>query len=187
MAVLEKSYQKLAAWYLRKMEQEARFYLSCFDERIRTRTLPPLLDAERCGIGKRQFSIAPDGGLYPCVQFVTTESVPEFLIGHVSTGLDERCKTHVCSCAEAPKPECSGCTLQDRCSTWCACINFASTGSVTQASPVACRHEQILMPVVDAVAEKLWKNGSRWFVHKHYNQMYPMVSQLELALDLESA
>jgi hypothetical protein len=52
---------------------------------------------------------------------------------------------------------------------------------------VACRHEQILMPVVDAVAEKLWKNGSRWFVHKHYNQMYPMVSQLELALDLESA
>ena len=182
MRRLEKSYRRLAAWYRKKMEREDRFYLSCFDERIRTRTLPPLLPAERCGIARRQFSIAPDGELYPCVQFVTTEKIPEFMIGHVRHGLDQACASHLHACSETPKAECSGCALQERCSTWCACINFASTGSITAASPVACHHEQILMPIVDELANRLWKAGNHWFLHKHYNPAYSLFSQLEISL-----
>ncbi len=182
MRRLEKSYRRLSAWYWEKMQDEARFYLSCFDERIRTRTLAPLQPAERCGIARRQFSIAPDGELYPCVQFVTTEKVPAFLIGHVGAGLDRDCAGHLHACSEAPKPECAGCALHDRCSTWCACINFASTGSITAASPVACHHEQILMPIVDDLANRLWKSGNRWFLHKHYNPAYSLFSQLEISL-----
>ena len=49
--------------------------LRFFDERIRTRTFKPLSAHERCHIGDRQFSIAPDGALYPCIQFVTTEGL----------------------------------------------------------------------------------------------------------------
>lgn len=182
MKTLSKSYKQLASWYKERMKTESRFYLSCFDERIRSHTLPPLQASERCGIGRRQFSIAPDGELYPCVQFVTTEKVPEFMIGHVREGLNRGCAAHLHACSETPKPECSGCSLQERCSTWCACINFASTGTITQASPVACHQEQLLMPIVDELAGKLWRDGNRWFLHKHYNPAYSLFSQLEISL-----
>lgn len=183
---LKKSYQKLAAWYLELMKKERRFYLSCFDERIRTRTQAPPLPSERCGIGKRQFSIAADGELYPCVQFVSAHTVPEFLIGHVLTGLDEECKEHIHCASETEKKECAGCAIKERCGTWCACINYASTGTVTQASPVACWHEHVLMPIADEVANQLWRSGSRWFVHKYYNPGYHFFSQAELLLDEET-
>ncbi len=51
MKTLEKSYRELAKWYAQKMKVEERFYLSCFDERIRTRTLKPLAPQERCLFG----------------------------------------------------------------------------------------------------------------------------------------
>lgn len=180
MKKLEASYKQLAKWYEQKMKVEERFYLSAFDERIRTRTLEPLATNERCHLGYRQFSIAPDGELYPCIQFVTTEKIPEFMIGHVNEGFNESCRNYISSASEAVKPECSGCKLQERCSSWCACINFMSTGTIKKASPIVCHHERLLMPIVDEVANRLWKKRSRMFVHKHYNPDHPVISHLEL-------
>jgi len=54
-----------------------------------------------------------------------------------------------------------------------------STGTIQKASPVVCHHERILMPIVDEVANRLWKKRSRMFVHKHYNEDYPIISHLE--------
>ena len=180
MHVLEKSYRKIASWYEQKMRDNQRFYLSCFDERIRSHTQGPPHVEERCNLGFRQFSIAPDGALYPCVQFVTTETLPEFMIGHVlHGGFDENCRQHLHSCSEKPKDACNACALQGRCASWCSCINFASTGTVTQASPVVCYHERTLMPLVDAMANRLWRKRNRLFLHKHYNPLYPMIDYLE--------
>ncbi|MDX2071627.1 MAG: radical SAM protein [Haliscomenobacter sp.] len=177
---LEKSYHKLAHWYEEKTQQNQRFYLSCFDERIRSHTQGPPGRDERCNLGQRQFSIAPDGALYPCIQFVTTETLPEFMIGHVlHGGFDENCREHLHSCSEKPKDACSTCALQGRCASWCSCINFASTGTVTQASPVVCYHERTLMPLVDAMANRLWRKRNQQFLHKHYNPLYPMIDYLE--------
>jgi len=184
MRVLEKSYLRLADWYEKRMNEGKRFYLSCFEERVRSHTQAPLVSDERCSLAYRQFSIAPDGALYPCVQFVTTEGVPEFMIGHLlHGGFDESCRRHVHNCSEAPKAECSGCSLQGRCASWCACINYASTGTVTAASPVVCHHEQMLMPIVDALANRLWKKRNNMFIHKHYNPAYPMIDYLEQAME----
>ena len=182
MAVLEKSCHELADWYEQKMRQNERFYLSAFDERIQTHTLPPLEPHERCMAGHRQFSIAPDGELYPCIQFVTTEKVPEFMIGHVLHGFDENCRSHLSCASERQKPECAGCALQGRCSSWCSCINFASTGSIERVSPVVCHYERMLLPIVDKMANRLWRKRNRMFVHKHYNPVYPVISHLELTI-----
>lgn len=180
MQVLEQGYRQLARWYEAKMLQNARFYLSCFEERIRSHTQGPVSSQDRCNLGFRQFSIAPDGALYPCIQFVTTEGVPEFMIGHVlHGGFDESCRQHLNGCSEAPKPECSGCALQDRCASWCACINYASTGTITKASPVVCHHERHLLPIVDAMANRLWRKRNQMFLHKHYNPAYPLIDFLE--------
>lgn len=180
MKLLTRSYEQLAKWYEQKMMKQERFYLSCFDERIRTRTFEPIATHERCHLGYRQFSIAPDGELYPCIQFVTTEKIPEFMIGHVNDGFNEACRNYITSASEKEKPECSGCQLKSRCSSWCACINYMSTGSIEKASPVVCQHERLLMPIADKVANRLWKKRSQLFVHKHYNPLYPVISHLEI-------
>lgn len=180
MHALGRAYRRLAEWYTQRMQRGERFYLSCFDERVQSRTKAPPDESERCSLGYRQFSIAPDGALYPCIQFVTTEGVPEFMIGHLlHGGFDEACRGHIHGCSEAPKPECQGCAIQSRCASWCACINYASTGTVTAASPVVCYHEQVLMPIVDAMANKLWKQRNRMFLHKFYNPAYTMIDYLE--------
>ena len=179
---LKSSYKQLAKWYEGKMLAEERFYLSFFDERIRTRTYKPLAAHERCHVAGKHFSIAPDGALYPCIQFVTTEGRPEFIIGHVNEGFDNACKQHIHQASEKEKPECNGCTLEARCSKWCSCINFASTGTIDQASPIACYNERILMEIVDKTADRLWKKRSNMFVHKHYNPDYPIIAHLEANL-----
>jgi uncharacterized protein len=180
MKTLEKSYKELAKWYENKTKGQERFYLSCFDERIKSRTQTPIEPHERCLIGYRQFSIAPDGELYPCIQFVTTEKLPEFMLGHVRSGFSEEARHYFAFHSEKQKKECTGCALLERCSSWCACINYQSTGSIEKASPIVCHHEQMLMPIVDKVANRLWKKREMMFVHKHYNPIYPIVSHLEI-------
>ena len=182
MKAMELSYKKLAKWYEEKINQNERFYLSAFDERIRTHTLPPLENHERCLIGQRQFSIAPDGELYPCIQFVTTEKLPEFMIGHVLHGFNENCRSYFTEASEKEKPECGGCALKKRCSSWCACVNYMSTGSIEKASPVICHYERMLLPIVDKMANRLWRKRNRLFVHKHYNPAYPIISHLEITV-----
>jgi len=180
--ILKKSYQKLSKWYIDKMKKNERFYLSFFDERIRSRTYKPIAANERCLIGTKQFSIAPNGELYPCIQFVKTDSLPEFLIGHVNSGFDAACQNHLHSLSEKEKPECRGCKLETRCSKWCSCINFMSTGRIDQASPIVCYNEKILIEIVDRTADKLWKSRNNPFIHKHYNEDYNIISHFEITL-----
>ena len=182
-SVLKKSHQQLSRWYIKRMKENERFYLSFFDERIRSRTYKPIEACERCLIGStKQFSIAPNGELYPCIQFVKTHSLPEFMIGHISTGFDTSCQQYIHHLSEKEKPECSGCKLESRCSKWCSCINFMSTGRIDQASPIVCYNEKILIEIVDKTADKLWKSRNIHFLHKHYNEDYPIISHFEITL-----
>jgi len=180
--ILKKSYKKLSKWYIEKMQKNERFYLSFFDERIRSRTYKPIAANERCLIGTKQFSIAPNGELYPCIQFVKTESLPEFMIGHVNSGFDTACQSYLNDLSEKEKPECKGCKLESRCSKWCSCINFMSTGRIDQASPIVCYNEKILIEIVDKTADKLWKKRNNPFIHKHYNEDYNVISHFEITV-----
>lgn len=181
MDVLEKNYRRIAAWYEQKVRAGQRFWLSSVDERIRSHTHRPPVPEELCSMGGRQFSIAPDGAIYPCIQFVKTEGLPEFMIGHVlDGGFDAACRGHLQRCAGAEKPECRGCALHNRCSTHCACINFATTGRVDRASPVACHFEQRVLPIIDGLAARLFAGRNRMFLHKHYNPVYPILEYIEI-------
>ena len=180
MTVLEKSYRQIATWYEQKLRAGHRFWLSSVDERIRSHTHRPPAPEELCSLGGRQFSIAPDGAIYPCIQFVRTEGLPEFMIGHVlHGGFDTACRDHLLQCSMAEKTECRGCALRSRCSTHCSCINFATTGRIDRASPVACQFEQRVLPIIDSLAGKLYAGRNRLFLHKHHNPSYPIIEFLE--------
>ena len=176
---LEQAYQRLAQWYYNVTVAGSKFYLSCFDQRIQSWVRGPLESSERCQIGIRQFSISPSGRLFPCVQFVREDNEDEFVLGDVFSGFQEDKRSRLSACSEKEKPECGGCQLIDRCSSWCACINWQSTGELNKASPLVCEHERILMPIADAVANRLWKRRDSMFLHKQYNPAFPVLSFAE--------
>ena len=184
---LEAAYRRLADWYVEKTVAGETFYLSAFDERIRSHATGPAAADERCQLGIRQFSIAPSGRLYPCVQFVHEDDDHRFAIGDLERGFDESNRQGLGRQSETSKPECGGCAIQPRCSSWCACVNFQSTGRIDRASPVVCEHERILMPIADETAQRLWRRRDSKFIHKHYNPAWTVFSFFEKMVIEEEA
>nr|MBQ4320043.1 SPASM domain-containing protein [Clostridia bacterium] len=176
MTELRRQYRHLAQFYLEHTLKEDKFYLSPFEVKLSSHIHGENYRHERCELGKKQLSVAPDGGLYPCVQFVGHD---EYRIGDVFGGVDEEKRNALYELSEAVKPECEGCVLSERCNSRCGCLNLQTTGSVTGVSPVLCEHERMLIPIADRLAETLYRRRSAMFIQKQYNGMFPMISLIE--------
>ncbi len=179
MKQLQRQYKRLADWYYRLTMDEAKFYFSPFEVKISSHIFPGSCKAERCELGQRQISVAPNGTLYPCVQFVGDGTDQTYAIGHVSTGIDESARARLYDINAAEKPTCEDCAIRERCNHFCACLNKQATGHIDVISPALCAHERAIMPVADALAAKLFKKRSPLFIQKHYNEMFPLISLVE--------
>ncbi len=179
LAVLRKQYKQIAKWYLEKTAAEEKFYFSPFEVKIASHVFPGSCKAERCELGKTQISVAPDGSLYPCVQFVDDASNADYRIGHVDTGIDDNRRTLIYDRNAAEKETCVDCAVRQRCNHYCGCLNKQATGSIETISPVQCAHERLIIPIADNLASKLYKRRSPMFIQKHYNDMFPLVSLVE--------
>jgi uncharacterized protein len=156
-----------------------KFYLSPFEVKIGSHINQDRCNELRCDPGVRQLSVDPAGYIYPCVQFVRAGPESPWCVGHVATGLEMRALRAVREAACQPKEPCSQCRLEPRCLHTCACLNWQTTGTVTQASPVLCRAERLLAPIADRAAETLFRARDPLFIQKHYNKTYPLLSFLE--------
>ncbi len=173
---LESQYNKLADFYMQRTLAEEKFYLSPFEVKISSHINKDTYCHERCELGKKQLSVAPDGTLYPCVQFV---GEPQYSIGHLNTGIDEKRRNELFSINEQEKDVCTDCAIRLRCNHHCGCMNKQATGSIEKVSPVLCAHERMLVPIADRIAEKLFKRRNAMFIQKHYNELYPIISMIE--------
>ena len=117
-----------------------------------------------CMLGMRQPSVAEDGSIYPCNQFL---HLPQYRMGHVSTGLDKERQRAIYGSSLAPEPDCRGCAIEDRCRHHCACLNFSLTGHMHRVAPVQCEHERILIPIADALAARLYEKKSARFLRQY--------------------
>ena len=176
LAELQRQYKKLAAFYKDKTLKEDKFYLSPFEVKLSSHIRGDDYCAERCELGKKQISVAPDGKLYPCVQFVGDE---QYSIGDVWNGIDDVKRLRLYRLNEEEKDTCTSCAVKGRCNHHCACLNKQSTGDIRQVAPALCAHERILIPIADALAEELYKKRSAMFIQKQYNDMYPLLSLTE--------
>ncbi|NCO38069.1 MAG: radical SAM/SPASM domain-containing protein [Armatimonadetes bacterium CG_4_10_14_3_um_filter_66_18] len=176
---LRRQYGTLATWYYRATRREEKFYFSPFEVKIGSHVRPGSCKAERCELGRRQISVAPNGRLYPCVQFVGDGSNTDYAIGHVETGIDETARERLYALNAAEKDTCSSCAIRDRCNHYCGCLNRQATGRIDHVSPTLCAHERTVMPVVDRLAERLYRRGNALFIQKHYNELFPLVSLVE--------
>lgn len=173
---LKRQYQKLAAFYYENTKNEKKFFLSMFDSKINSHIHRKEYCADRCRLGYEQILISTNGILFPCVQFVGDI---DYQIGHVDNGIDEDKRKSIFKQSCFEHQECQRCSIKGRCNHTCACINKCSTGNLTEPSPVLCFSERSLIPIVDKVASKLYKNRNGMFIQKHYNELYSLVSLVE--------
>jgi uncharacterized protein len=176
---LARQYEQLADLYVQWTEAGRKFYLSPFEVKLSSHINRHCYHKERCELAQRQVSVDPLGYIYPCVQFTRAGSESDFCIGHIGAGIDEALRQRLYAASTAEKEPCSRCSIRERCNHTCGCLNWQTTGALTEVSPVLCRHEQMLVPIADEIGRRLYKKRNSLFLHKHYNVAYPVLSALE--------
>jgi len=170
--LLRKQYEKMAKLYIKWTLEGKKFFLGAFETKIASHIK---YTKEHCHIGKDQISVAVDGKIYPCEQFVDN---PDYCIGDVWHGIDPQLQQAL-ALHRCESPLCAKCAINTRCIHTCGCMNCLDTGSVDEVSPFQCRHEKMLISIVDKMAEKLYRSKNRRFIAKHYDPAYPLVSLIE--------
>ena len=171
---LRKEFKKLAAVYEREIRAENKIYISPFDKRFNYYIWN--LEGTSCNLGYRQISVAPDGTFYPCVQFVGRR---EYAIGSANAGINEAKRKELFLRNQIFYAPCEECALKERCHNRCACLNMQVTGNPFVVPAVLCEVERTIIPIVDALGNKLYKERVPLFMQKHYNPLYPFISYLE--------
>ncbi len=180
VAALRRQYQRLAALYERLTLDGTKLYFSPFEKKLASRIQGPEAACRQCHFGVRQISVAPNGDLYPCVQFVQDgRSNCGFAIGDVYAGIDRARQARLYALSRTTRAACARCALAGRCEHQCSCLNWQATGEVERVPAVLCETERVLIPIVDRLGERLWRRRAPLFVQKHYNAAYPFISGLE--------
>ena len=165
---LADSYRAMAAFYLDKMRAGERFHLSIFDDKLRTHTQSPIELGQICDFGTKKISIASDGRIFPCVQFVSDRpDADDYCIGNVSDGLNER-RDQLVMENRRERAQCRGCVFVGRCANYCGCLNWQLTGELTVVHGLVCAHEQMLIPIADEIGNQLWNERNGHFLARHY-------------------
>lgn len=179
LAKLEKQYKLLAKYYRKLTLKEHKFFFSPFEMKLTTHIKGKDILCTDCHLTKKQVSIAPNGDIYPCVQFVQDGiSNTEFVIGDVWNGFDQEKRSAIYNHSQEENT-CTTCALKSRCNYKCSCLNWQTTGILNQASSILCESEKILIPIVDELGEELFRKKSPLFIQKHYNTVYPLFSLME--------
>ncbi|MCD7729255.1 MAG: thioether cross-link-forming SCIFF peptide maturase [Clostridia bacterium] len=89
-----------------------------------------------CGAGNEYFSVAPNGDLYPCHQFVGNA---KFLMGNVYEGsLDKGIRNTFATSCLFTRKNCDGCFAKFICSGGCSANNYNFMGDIQLPYPITC-------------------------------------------------
>jgi uncharacterized protein len=172
-------YRKLADWYYAATRAGHKFFFGPFEVKIASHIDAAGTCRERCELGLRQLSVAPNGRLYPCVQFVGDGSDSRYAIGDVLDGIDHRARAELGRFARRDEESCKRCAIRHRCNHTCGCISLRATGSLERVSPLLCAHERMVVLAADSLASRLFRRRDALFLHKHYHELYPLASAVD--------
>jgi uncharacterized protein len=175
LLILENEYKKLAGLYIKWTREEAKFYISPIDMKILSLIKGENYISDRRKTTINQPSIAPDGKLYPTSRHLDD---PIFCFGDVFSGIDVERQDFLFS-KSGPTEACAKCAIRYRCNYADDGISREGGEVVTDVLPTKCAHEQTITPIADYVAETLFKEKNALFLHKHYNELYPVMSLVE--------
>jgi uncharacterized protein len=175
LAVFESEYNKIAQMYIDLTMAEKKVYISAFDMKILSHLKGENYNSDRNIMAMNQPSVAPNGKIYYASKYLNDAA---FEIGDVFCGIDKEKQKNISRLGMQLFEPCNICAIKSRCNYAYDNLRFEKT-YVSDATPVQCAHEQLLTPIADRVAETLFENKSELFIHKHYNEMYPILSLAE--------
>ena len=171
LPVLKAQYEEMADWYLERSRRGKTFFFSTFDGHIGAHVRGGFEPGMFCDVGRSLYAVGEDGTIFPCVRFAgKPRRAKGHTMGSVEKGVNEKRRQKVIDRNLKPRSTCSGCALEGRCFTYCPCLNWDMTGKYHCIPPMLCEHERILVPIVDKVAEILYKERNAVFMKKHYKK-----------------
>jgi uncharacterized protein len=132
---IKAEYEKLCDAYLERYKQGKGFNFFHFNIDLEG---GPCLSkrVSACGAGNEYFSVAPNGDLYPCHQFVGDES---FKMGNVYEGkLNENIRCVFANSCLFTRKKCDGCFAKFICSGGCNANNYHFMGDIETPYPITC-------------------------------------------------
>ncbi len=172
---IKKQYSRIAEIYANKILQECDVSIPLLDDKIRTYIKDEYNCNDDCKLGMKTINVGTDGNFYPCMQFVNNK---KFIIGNCKDGIDINARTNLIKNSMQENETCKSCAIRKRCKHTCACRNYLLTNNINELSPVICETERILIEVSDKLAENLYKQNSKMFIQKFYNENYNILRQL---------
>ena len=177
LEVMEKQFWQMAEMYIKWTRAEEKFYLAPIDMKIISHLKGENYNPDRRKMALNQLSVAPSGRIYSASRFVDDSSLA---IGDVYKGLDLKKQQEIYDKGSDLAEPCSRCKLSGRCNYAYDSLRKGEDGALfTDIAPLQCVNEQMLAPIADYVAGVLYKEKNPMFLHKHYNEFYPIMSLLE--------
>lgn len=177
--ILERELNIIAEYYKKWTLEEKKFYFSPFEMKLATHICGNSDNYFGCELGQKQVSVAPDGKIYPCVQFVKDGITnTEYSIGDIYTGFSNK-KNVLYTESKVEIETCKDCSIRERCYNTCSCLNWQTTGYINKVAPILCVSEQLTMKIADKIGAELYKLQAPMFLQKHYNKLYPVISMLD--------
>lgn len=126
--------------------------------------------AARCQLAAGELTVAPSGRLYPCAQMVGEDRRPDFVIGHVDTGIDREAAARLQRSKDRVESACADCDLRSRCQSHCGCKHVALTGRLGEITAALCETEAAFVAAADRVAEALFAEQNPTFLDLYYRR-----------------
>jgi len=175
-STFENEYKKIAEMYINWIRAEEKIYFSPFDMKILSHLKGDTYNIDRGRMNMNQPAVAPDGKIYTMSKHLNN---PVFAIGNVFSGIDVAKHKEIFARGAIPAEPCRKCAIKSRCNYAYDNLNNEGPNIIDDVTPVQCTHERLITPIADYVAQTLYKEKNAMFLHKHYNDLYPLMSLAE--------
>ncbi|MCP4134749.1 MAG: radical SAM protein [bacterium] len=160
--LLEKEYRKLAKLYRKQWNRGNYIYINLLEDKIKLHVTGESIRETSCNIGKENFAVSAQGDIFPCVRFVNNDKENPCLMGHVKEGFYEKPLRQIEEYHTKEKPQCSDCTIRERCmGNCCGCVAWSTTGALYGVSPFVCEHERMAARIADETGVTFSKRINR--------------------------
>lgn len=169
---IKEKYSKVGQIYYKSILEEKDINIGVFEEKIKTYIDGKYDCNEDCEFGLKTVNVGTDGKIYPCMQFVYKK---DYEMGNCQEGIDFNKRNNLLTKLYKKQNICEECNLKKRCKHSCYCKNYLNTKKMYEVAPIICETEKIIIEISDNIAEQLYKNNSKLFLQKFYNQKYNLI------------
>jgi uncharacterized protein len=154
--------------YLRRFRGGEDVRLDPINGKIVTHLLVGTRKPETCAFGQNELAVSPSGRLYPCDRVVAEDDGAAMCLGDLDAGIDVARRDAILAARREIDTECAACELRLRCTHWCGCVNFESSGHPARVTPLICWFERCWIAEADRVANALFSERNPAFLRRFY-------------------